>query len=165
MTDSAADNYAIFYADKLWNLLPAVYRALDTDQFGADGPLRELVNRIGASAAPLRRDIDRLWEDQSIETCDDWAIPYIAGLLDTKLVLGLDARGQRLDVANTIDYRRRKGTLGVVEKVISDISGWDAKAVEFFRRLARSRHGLDPSIGPRAGAGTALGVLQRSEGL
>ena len=77
-----------------------------------NGPLREMVNRIGATTAVLRRSIDRLWEDQSIETCDDWVIPYIADLLGTRLVLGLDARGQRLDVANTIDYRRRKGTLG-----------------------------------------------------
>src|SRR5271167_1519117 len=165
MTDSAADNYAIFYADKLWNLLPAVYRALDTDQFGADGPLRELVNRIGASAAPLRRDIDRLWEDQSIETCDDWAIPYIAALLDTRLVLGLDARGQRLDVANTIDYRRRKGTLGVLEQIASDITGWDTKAVEFFRRLGRTRHGLDPPVGPLAGNDSDSGRLHLAEGL
>lgn len=161
----AADNYPIYYADKLWSLLPAVYRAQDTDQFGANGPLRELVNRIGASTAELRRSMDRLWEDQSIETCDDWAIPYIADLLDTRLVLGLDSRGQRLDVANTISYRRRKGTLGVIEQIATDITGWDAKAVEFFRRLGRTRHGLDPPIGPRTGADTDIGRLQRAEGL
>ena len=75
------DHYEVYYADKLWSLLPAVYRALDTDQFGANGPLREMVNRIGAQAAILRRSIDRMWEDQSIETCDDWLIPYIGELL------------------------------------------------------------------------------------
>ena len=67
-----ADNYDVYYADKLWTLLPAVYRVQDTDEFGAAGPLRELVNRIGAQAAILRRSIDRMWDDQSIETCDDW---------------------------------------------------------------------------------------------
>jgi hypothetical protein len=165
MTDSASDNYQVYYADKLWNLLPAIYRTQDTDQFGANGPLRELVNRIGATAAPIKRSIDRLWEDQSIETCDDWVIPYIAALLDTQLVLGLDARGQRLDVANTIRYRRRKGTLAMLEQIASDISGWDAKAVEFFRRLGRTRHGLDPPIGARSGARTDTSRLQRAEGL
>jgi hypothetical protein len=165
MSEAPADNYAVYYADKLWNLLPAVYRALDTDQFNANGPLRELVNRIGATAAPLRRSIDRLWEDQSIETCDDWVIPYIAALLDTRLVLGLDARGQRLDVANTIDYRLRKGTLGVLEKIASDITSWDTKAVEFFRRLGRTRHGLDPPVGPVSGKTTDTGRLQLAEGL
>jgi hypothetical protein len=68
-----------------------------------------MVNRIGAQAAVLRRSIDRLWQDQSIETCDDWVVPYIADLLATKLVASQDARGQRLDVAKTIYYRRRKG--------------------------------------------------------
>ena len=79
-----ADHYEIYYADKLWNLLPAVYRAQDSNVFGANGPLREMVNRIGAQAAVLRRSIDRLWQDQSIETCDDWVVPYIADLLATE---------------------------------------------------------------------------------
>jgi hypothetical protein len=165
MSDSAADNYAIYYSDKLWNLLPAIYRTLDTDQFNANGPLREIVNRIGGTAADLRRSIDRLWEDQSIETCDDWAIPYIAQLLDTRLVLGLDAAGQRLDVANTIDYRRRKGTLGVLEQIASDITQWDAKVVEFFRRLGRTRHLLDPPVGVIAAPGSDASRLQLAEGL
>jgi hypothetical protein len=160
-----ADNYAIHYADKLWDLLPAVYRAQDTDEFGANGPLRELVNRIGNTAAELRRGIDRLWEDQSVETCDDWVIPYIGQLLDTRLVLGLDARGQRLDVANTIDYRRRKGTLGVLEQLASDITGWDVRVVEFFRRLGRTRHGLDPPIGPSGAPGSDAARLQQAEGI
>ena len=171
MSGTAGDNYAIFYADKLWNLLPAAYRTKDTDQFNvgvqpqSNGPLREMVNRIGATAADLRRSIDRLWEDQSIETCDDWVIPYIAALLDTRLVSGLDPSRQRLDVYHTIDYRRRKGTLCVLEQVANDITGWDAKAVEFFRRLGRTRHGLDPPIGPASPAGTATARLQQAEGL
>src|ERR1700730_17987300 len=141
------DHYEVYYADKLWGLLPTVYRAEDTDQFGANGPLREMVNRIGAQAAILRRSIDRMWEDQSIETCDDWVIPYIGDLLATNLVANLDAPGQRLDVAKTIYYRRRKGTLAILEEIATDITGWEAKVVEFFRRLGRTRHGLDPPIG------------------
>lgn len=146
MTD-IADHYDIYYADKLWNTMPAVYRARDSDDFGANGPLREMVNRIGAQAAILRRAIDRMWNDQSIETCDDWLIPYIGALLDTNLVGGLDTRGQRLDVAKTIYYRRRKGTVAILEEIAADITGWDAKVVEFFRRLGRTRHDLDPPIG------------------
>ena len=66
----ADDHYAAYYADKLWNLIPAIYRFEDTDSYDRNGPLRELVNRIGQQAAILRRATDRLWEDQSIETCD-----------------------------------------------------------------------------------------------
>ena len=94
------DHYEAYYSDKLWMLLPAIYRSLDTDAFNSNGPLREIVNRIGAQAAIIRRSIDRLWEDQSIESCDSWVIPYIGDLLATNLVADdLDARGQRLDVA------------------------------------------------------------------
>jgi hypothetical protein len=140
------DHYQAYYSDKLWNLLPAIYRSLDTDMFNTNGPLRELVNRIGVQAAVLRRSIDRLWEDQSIESCDDWVIAYIGDLLATNLVSSLDARGQRLDVAKTIYYRRRKGTVAVLEEIAADITGWDARVVEFFRRLGRTRHNLDPEI-------------------
>jgi hypothetical protein len=159
------DNYDIYYADKLWNLLPAIYRTLDTDQFNANGPLRELVNRIGTQAANLRRSIDRLWEDQSIESCDDWVVPYIGALLATNLVSGLDARGQRLDVAKTIYYRRRKGTVAILEEIAYDITGWDARVVEFFRRLGRTRHDLDPAIVDATANSSDNLTLQQAEGL
>jgi hypothetical protein len=143
------DSYVARYSDKLWQLLPAVYRTLDTHQApGTAGPLRELVNRIGAQIATVRRGIDRLWENQSIETCDDWVIPYIGDLLATRMVSCLDARAQRLDVAKTIYYRRRSGTVGVLEELGADIAGRDVRVVEFFRRLGRTRHQFDPPIGP-----------------
>ena len=162
-----ADHYEAYYADKLWNLLPAIYRALDTDAFDKNGPLREMVKRIGAQAAILRRSMDRMWEDQSIETCDDWVISYIADLLATNLVASLDARGQRLDVAKTIYYRRRKGTVAILEEIATDITDWSARVVEFFRRLGRTRHNLDPEIGLPSATDDPYGnrKLQLAEGL
>ena len=144
----ADDGYVSWYQSKLWRLLPELYRTLDKGETpdGA-GPLQELVNRIGAETAVVRRSIDRLWENQSIETCDDWVVPYIGDLLATRLVSCLDARAQRVDVAKTIYYRRRAGTLGLLEELAADIAGRDARCVEFFRRLARTRHQFDPAIG------------------
>jgi hypothetical protein len=159
------DHYTAYYADKLWNLLPAIYRSLDSDEFSSNGPLCELVDRIGTQAAILRRSIDRTWEDQSIETCDDWVIPYIGDLLATNLVSNLDSRAQRLDVAKTIYYRRRKGTLALLEELAFDVTGWDAKVVEFFRRMGRTRHGLDPQVGQVEKAGDDTDKLQQAEGL
>jgi hypothetical protein len=158
------DHYEAYYAAKLWALLPGFYRSEDAATLDGVGPLREIVNRIGGQAAILRRGIDRLWEDQSIETCDDWVISYIGDLLATNLVASLDARGQRLDVAKTIYYRRRKGTLGILEEIAADITGWDARVVEFFRRMGRTRHGLDPAIGPMLGVEFA-DELQAAQGL
>ena len=162
------DGYGAYYAERLWQLLPAVYRTADTDSFDAPGPLRELVNRIGEQMAVTRRAIDRLWADQSIETCDDWVVPYIGDLLGTNLVNNLDPAAQRLDVAKTIHYRRRKGTVEVLEELAGDVTGWTAHVVEGFRRLARTRHGLDPAAGtaafPSASSSDVTGLL-RTEGL
>jgi hypothetical protein len=141
------DGYDAYYATKIWNLIPAVYREEDSDSPDVSGPLHEMAARIGAQAAILRRSIDRLWEDQSIETCDDWVIPYIGDLLATNLVPSLDGRGRRVDVAKTIHYRRGAGTLVILEEVAHDITGWEVRVVEFFRRLLRTRHLLDPAIG------------------
>lgn len=147
MLEADQDRYEAHYAEKLWRLLPEIYRALDAEVPDQKGPLRELVERIGKQVAVVRRSIDRAWEDQSIESCDDWVIPYIGDLLGTRLVESLDARGKRLDVAKTIHYRRRKGTLAVLEELSADITGWEARAVEMFRRMGRARHGLDFEIG------------------
>ena len=142
-----SDGYSQWYADRLWQLLPAIYRAMDAGPTpAAPGPLREMVNRIGAQAAIVRRSIDRLGENQSIETCDDWAIPYIGDLLATRLVSCLDAAAQRIDVAKTIYYRRRAGTVGVLEELAADIASRDARVVEFFRRMGRTRHQFDPPL-------------------
>ncbi len=167
------DGYDSYYAERLWRLLPAVYRTADTDSSSDPGPLRELVNRIGAQVAVARRGIDRLWADQSIETCDDWVIPYIGDLLGTNLVSNLDAPAQRLDVANTIDYRRRKGTVEVLEALAHDVPApngtrWTAHVVEGFRRLGRTRHGLDPALGPGAfpqASSADVAQLLQAEGL
>src|ERR1700761_1493972 len=141
------DGYAQYYADRLWNLLPAVYKTLDAGPgLNGAGPLRELINRIGNQAAVVRRSIDRLGENQSIETCDDWVIPYIGDLVATRIVSCLDAQAQRIDVAKTIYYRRRAGTVGLLEELAADIATRDARVVEFFRRMGRTRHQFDPPI-------------------
>ena len=47
---------------------------------------------------------------------------------------------QRAYVANTLGYRRRKGTLAVLEQLARDVTGWRARAVEFFQLLATTQH-------------------------
>jgi hypothetical protein len=166
------DGYAQWYADRLWSLIPAIYRSLDAGPTPkSNGPLREIINRIGAQAAVVRQSIDRLGENQSIELCDDWVIPYIGDLVATRLVSCLDADAQRIDVAKTIYYRRRAGTLGILEELAADIATIDARCVEFFRRLGRTRHQFDPPLSyqienPVSGPiGFISGSLEVVEGL
>src|SRR5204862_70664 len=46
----------------------------------------------------------------------------------------------RADVANTIYYRRRKGTLPMLEELARDVTGWAAHAVEFLELLGWTQH-------------------------
>src|SRR5215813_13030503 len=139
----ARDEFERYYAEKISEWIPAIYK--DEDGLGANpGVLRGIVEILARQAATARHSIDRLWEDQFIELCDDWAIPYIGDLVGTRLVHELNRRGRRVDVARTIFYRRRKGTPQVLEILIRDIADWEGVVVESFKRLARARHGLDP---------------------
>ena len=157
----ARDRYREFFTEKLWHWMPSAYQDHDTNpgagrsfltawtpSAGGDpgevGPLYAFLRAMAYEAALLKRSQDRLWSDQYVELADDWAIPYIADLVATRLVSSLNARARRADVAKTIYYRRRKGTLPVLEQLIADMTGWDGVVIEEFRRLGRMRHGLDP---------------------
>jgi hypothetical protein len=134
--------------DRLYDLLPYVYRLRDADQ---DYQLQALLRVIGEQVNLVEADIDQLYENWFIETCEDWLAPYIGDLVGYRL---LDQAGEsgretsekdlkrsrilipRRDVANTIRYRRRKGTLALLELLARDVAGWPARAVEFYRLLA-----------------------------
>jgi hypothetical protein len=144
MTDLARDQFARYFTEKLWDWIPAMYRDADGQDTPNKHVLRGLVQAIAEHAAISRRSIDRLWENQSIEMCDDWAVALIGELVGTRMVPALNRRGRRVDVARTIHYRRRSGTLHVLNQLILDIAGWDGKVVESFRTLGRTHHALDP---------------------
>jgi hypothetical protein len=143
--DQADDRYERFFAEKLWEMLPSIYRHEDGIA-ERPGTMRAFVELIAEQTAVLRRSHDRLWDDAFIDLCDDWAVPYIGDLVATRMVSALNTRGRRVDVAKTIYYRRRKGTPRVLEELIADITGWEGKVVESFRFLGRMRHHLDPPL-------------------
>ncbi len=147
----ARDDYQAYFSEKLWQWLPAVYRDLDQGEGG--GALRAFIEALAEQAALLKRSQDRLWDDAFVELASDWAIPYIGQMVGTRLVPAQNPRARRADVAKTIYYRRRTGTLTVLEQLISDITGWKGMVVEEMHRLARMRHSLDGE--PRVGMVTA----------
>lgn len=150
---TADDRFEQYFAEKLWAWIPEIYRSLDPRTGGPPpeiGPLRSLIEVLAEQSAIARRSIDRLWEDQFIDSCDDWVVPYLGELVGTRMLTELNKRGRRADVANTIYYRRRKGTPYVLEKLVRDITGWECVLVEGFRTLARTRHGLDAEMGGEA---------------
>ena len=128
--------------DRLYDLLPAVYRRRDEER---GLPLRALLGVIAEQVDVVEEDIDRLYENWFIETCQDWAVPYIGDLVAYEPVAEAGggtgfSGGPRREVANTIRYRRRKGTLALLELLAGDVAGWPTRAVEFYGSLALAQH-------------------------
>lgn len=108
----------------------------------ARGPLQSLLMLIGEQIAAVAYDLDQLYDDQFIETCASWVIPYIGDLIGYQSVKGISPAvdNPRAEVAQTISLRRRKGTVLVLEQLARDVTGWSAHAVEFFRVLGDTQY-------------------------
>ena len=122
----------------LYQRLPEIYHLRDAEQTPPN-QLKAFVDILDAIPAAVRDNIEALYHDFCIETCDDWVIPYIADLLGTSHLSG-DPWTLRADVARTVHHRRRKGTLGAVESLTYALSGWAVHAVESRLRLVWNQH-------------------------
>jgi hypothetical protein len=129
----------------LFNLLPALYRLRDA-QLAANagyemGPLQSLLSIVEEQIANVEENMAQLYDDLFIETCAPWVTPYIGDLIDYKQINGIASAvdSPRAEVANTIGFRRRKGTVPVFEQLARDATGWGAHAVEFFQVLATTQ--------------------------
>ena len=135
-------------SDRLYELLPVVHRQRDAE---AGYPLRALLQVIAEQVNVVENDMDQLYENWFIETAVDWAVPYIGDLIGYEPVHEAGQPGDvtsqqarlrnkilipRREVANTIRYRRRKGTLALLEQLALDVAGWPARAVEFYKLLS-----------------------------
>ncbi|KAF3886721.1 MULTISPECIES: hypothetical protein [Nostocales] len=138
--------------DRLYELLPAIYRIRDAE---LGYPLRDLLRVITEQVDVVEADITQLYDNWFIETCQDWVVPYIGDLIDYqsvphtgKLGNASTLEGQqhnkilipRREVANTIRYRRRKGTLALIESLAYKIAGWSARVVEFYKFLSYTQN-------------------------
>ncbi len=96
-----------FDAERMYELLPAIYRIRDADR---GEPLKALLSVIADQVGVLEEDLAQLYDDQFIETCAPWVAP-------------------------SIGFRCRKGTAAMLEQLARDVTGWNARAVEFFQLL------------------------------
>jgi hypothetical protein len=130
-------NDAVDFAQRLYARVPANYRAYDADQ---GLPLYALLTVVGEQAANIRADLDSLWDNFFIETCQDWVVPYLGALAGTNLLLKPVGESSRLDVWNTVQWRRSKGTPQMLQSLAQAISGWPASMSEFFLALGWSQN-------------------------
>ncbi len=135
-------------ADRLYELLPAVYRLRDADR---GYPLRALLQVISEQVNIVDADIAQLYENWFVETCQDWVVPYIGDLVGYTPLFDIGepsgvqkpralARERilipRREVANTVRFRRRKDTVAILEDLAAAVAGWPGRAVEFYRLLS-----------------------------
>lgn len=135
-----------FDIEKLYTLLPAFCRIRDTEH---GEPLKEFLSVIAEQIAIIEEDLAQLNDDMFIETCSEWVVPYIGDLVKARSIFIFpDAPfNQRALVANTMAYRRRKGTAAVLEQLARDVTGWNAGAVEYFQVLATTQYLNHPRPG------------------
>lgn len=134
-------------SERLYELLPVIYRQRDAEQGFV---LRDLLSVIAEQVTVVEQDITRLYENWFIETSEDWVVPYIGDLIGYRVTHEAGEPGEvrtprgklrnrilvpRREVANTIRYRRRKGTLWLLELLANNVAGWPARAVEFYKLL------------------------------
>lgn len=134
--------------DRLYDLLPALYRLRDADR---GYPLRALLQVISEQVNVVDADIAQLYENWFVETCQDWVVPYIGDLVgytplyDIGQPSGVQSPRARMreriliprrEVANTLRFRRRKGTVAVLEDLATAVAGWPGRVVEFYRLLS-----------------------------
>jgi len=127
----------------LLSLVPAIYRLRDyVRDETPHGPLEALLEAIAAQIGGVELNIEQLYDDLFIETCADWVVPYIGDYIGYQPLGGAAAAvsSPRAEVANTIGYRRRKGTLTVLEMLAEDVTGWPAVALECYTRLAQTEY-------------------------
>ncbi len=151
----------IYHRDRMYDLLPVEYRVQDAEK---GYPLRALLRIVSSQATLVEEDIQTFWNDLFIETSRRWVVPYIGDLVGNRALadatrLSDDSTARRLfpdlagpdlrapvavrsraDVAKTIYFRRRKGTLPMLEELARDVTGWPAHAVEFFELLGWHQH-------------------------
>ncbi len=105
-------------------LLPPALRDAPSELPGEPRLLDALLAAVDEQCELLEADIDQVWEDFFVESCSDWAVPYIGALL------GLPPDAERLEVAYAIALRRRKGTPAALEDFAEILTGLTARVVE-----------------------------------
>lgn len=146
--------------DELYELLPAIYRVRDAEH---DHVLRELFEVLTEQVNVLAESIEQFYDDQFIETAASWVAPYIGDLIGYRTLYGVvpNVASPRAEVANTIRFRRRKGTASMLEQLARDVTGWPSRAVEFFELLTSSQY--MNHVRPHAAATASMRKAERLE--
>nr|WP_314445293.1 hypothetical protein [uncultured Sphingomonas sp.] len=135
-----------YATEQLYALLPAHIRSVDAQNGWA---LKALVRVLAGGSAEIDGEIERLYAAQFIETASEELLAEFAALVGAEALRPLPEgarQNERAYIANTLRYRRGKGTARVLEQLAADVGGFGACVVEYFQRLARLQHLIDPRL-------------------
>lgn len=145
------DNWIAARRERLFKLLPSIYQVMDQAISSSEekGPLQELLGVVAEQVNLLEDDLARWYDNLFIETCEDWVVPYVGDLVgyesgspgyessdDPESIINRSVVFPRREVADTVAFRRRKGSLALLEEISRRVVGWPARAVEYRRTVA-----------------------------
>lgn len=122
--------------DWLYDALPEVYRVRDAAQ---GHPLRALLAVLGEQGDVLQDEAARLYDNQFIETCEEWLTPYLGALVGYRPMHDVGPVSQRALVGRWIELMRSKGTAATLEDVARGAAGWPASVAEHFQNLSHNQ--------------------------
>ena len=131
-----------FYDSHLYDLLPDIYHERDVEN-----TLKQFLEIIGDQASEIHQNIDDLWSNFYIDTCDEWVIPYIGDLVGKKTISSPAAKN-RLEVKKAVRLNKLKGTLTGIDELTNYYFG-PSKSVEFFNLCARTQNIRNSSVQDR----------------
>lgn len=149
------------YAELLRAWLPAVWRERDaeTADSSGQGDLDKLLGAFGGLLDALRATIAQRRVDPFPDAqadgrhCQPWLLPYIADLLDVRLV-SPDEAGRRAELASAVAWRQRKGTRVAVEQIAEAVGQFEVEVHEGWKRVALTPR-VDRPLLPESSYGEA----------
>ncbi len=143
MTDTLSLTRIEAARDELYALLPEHIRGVDAQNGWA---LRALIEVLAVGGLEIDDQIDTLYDAMFVETAPEGALADLAALVAAEPLRPLPAGSglsARAFIANTVRYRRGKGTARALEALAADVGGFGTVVVEYFMRLSRLQNLID----------------------
>lgn len=143
---------ALNHGELLYRLPPSIFRSRDRATSSTEGAAGDLARYLAAGGALLDRieltlgqmRLDSFADaEPEGEQSQDWVLPYIAELLDLSLAAE-EAEGQREEIRRAVDWRQRKGTLGVLQEIALLVADLEIQLQEGWRRVALTPRTNEP---------------------
>ncbi|MFT6925784.1 MAG: hypothetical protein ACJAZP_001373 [Psychromonas sp.] len=125
------------HAKILYKIFPAVYRERDKR-----GDLKKYLNGTGVVLNQLHNTLLQRYADIFADSdpafellSQPWLLPYIAQLLDVKLVSPFE-QGKREEISRAVAWRKAKGTVPVLEQAAESVGQLEVVVQEGWKRVA-----------------------------